>query len=50
MDDQAEPIKCCQPLLRGPRLCHYFVNDDFGGGVSFVGGEVESPGGTDSFC
>lgn len=31
-------------------MCHYFVDGDFGDGVSFVGGEVESPRGADSFC
>ena len=30
-------------------MCHYFVDSDCGVGVSFVGGEVESPRGADSF-
>lgn len=29
-------------------MCHYFVDGDFGVGVSFVGGEAESPRGSDS--
>lgn len=31
-------------------MCHYFADGDFGDGVSFVGGEVDSPKGADSFC
>lgn len=30
-------------------MCHYFVDSDCGVGVSFVGGEVESTRGADSF-
>lgn len=30
-------------------MCHYFVDGDFGDDVSFVGGEVQSPRGADSF-
>lgn len=31
-------------------MCHYFVDGDSGDGVSFVGGEAESPRRADSFC
>lgn len=31
-------------------MCHYFADGGFGDGGSLVGGEVDSPGGADSFC